>query len=99
MLMLVGMAVIRSDYAWPKALLGAFLCFYLIDFREKDLNNLFSGMAEGIILGFFIIQVKAWMYRPYDMFGNMLSRYSGMYSHPNMNALLYLCTYSAVLCK
>lgn len=94
MIMLIGMAIIRSDYAWPKALLGIFLCFYLTDFQEKDLNNLFSGMVEGIIIGFLIIQVQAWMYRPYDMV-----RYEGMYSHPNMNALMYLCAYCAMLCK
>ncbi len=94
LVMLIGMAIIRSDYAWPKALLGACVFFYLTDFKEKDLNNLFSGMAEGIILGFLIIQVQAWRYRPYDML-----RYEGMYSHPNMNALMYLCAYCAVLCK
>lgn len=96
MLMLAGMSVIRSDLAWPKALLGAFLCFYLTEFEEKDLNNLYSGMAEGIIVGFFLIQGQAWLYRPYD---SADLRYLGMYSHPNINALLYVSAYSAVLCK
>ena len=96
MVMLISMAVIQNGLAWPKALLGALLCFYLTDFEEKDLNNLYSGMAEGIIVGFFIIQGQAWMYRPYDS-ANM--RYLGMYSHPSMNALFYVCAYCAVLCK
>lgn len=94
LIMLIGMVIIRSDYSWPKALCGAFLCFYLTDFKEKDLNNLYSGMAEGIIIGFMIVQTQAWMYRPYDYI-----RYKGMFSHPNMNALFYLYVYCAVLCK
>ena len=32
LVMLIGMAVIRSDLAWPKALFGALVCFYLTDF-------------------------------------------------------------------
>ena len=96
LLMMIGMAIIRSDWAWPKALLGTFLCFYLTEFKEKDLNNLYSGMAEGIILGFLIIQGQAWMYRPYD---SEDMRYLGMYSHANINALLYVCALGAVLCK
>lgn len=92
--MLIGMVIVRVDYSWPKALFGAFFCFYLTDFKEKDLNNLFSGMIEGIIIGFFVVQIQAWMFRPYDYI-----RYKGMYSHANMNALLYLCAYCAVLCK
>ncbi len=94
LVMAVSMAVIRSDIGWTEVVLITFLCFYLTDFNEKDLNNLFSGMLEGIIVGFFLIQVQAWRHRPYDTL-----RYLGMYSHANMNALLYLCTYCAVLGK
>lgn len=94
LLMAVGMAVIRPDIGWTEVVLITFLCFYLTDFKEKDLNNLFSGMLEGIIVGFFLIQVQAWMHRPYDEL-----RYHGMYAHPNTNALFYLCAYCAVLGK
>lgn len=88
------MVIIRSDYSWIKALASAVILFCLTDFKGKDLNNLFYGMVEGIIIGFLLIQLQAWMYRPYDMV-----RYEGMYSHSNMNALMYLCAYCAVLCK
>lgn len=94
LVMAVGMAVIRSDIGWTEVVLITFLSFYLTDFKEKDLNNLFSGMLEGVIVGFFVIQVQAWMHRPYDIL-----RYHGMYSHPNTNALFYLCAYCAVLGK
>ncbi len=92
--MMLGMTIIRMDYEWPKCLLGAFVCFFLTEFKEKDLNNLFSGMLSGIILGFILIQGQAWMYRPFDFF-----RYLGMYSHANTNALMYLFAYCAVLAK
>ena len=94
LIMLLGMAVIQNDINWPKTLFVTLICLYLTAFNEKDLSNLYEGIADGIILGFFVVQIQAWMYRPYDIF-----RYRGMYSHPNMNALFYLCAYSAVLCK
>lgn len=93
-LLMIGMIIIRSDFSWPKIVLIVFLLFYNTDFEEDILKNLYLGMIEGIILGFFIIQGQAWLFRPYDML-----RYEGMYSHPNMNALFYCCVYCAVLCK
>ena len=94
LIMAVVMAIIRPDIGWTEVVLITFLCFYLTDFKEKDLNNLFSGMMEGIIVGFFLIQVQAWRHRPYDIL-----RYHGMYAHPNTNALFYMCAYCAVLGK
>lgn len=93
-LMLLAMVVIRTDYAWPKALLGAFVSFYLTDFDENDLKNIFAGMMDGIILGFLIIQGQAWLHRPYDEV-----KYLGMYCHHNANGLFYVCVYCAVLSK
>lgn len=92
--MLLGMSIIRTDYAWPKVIIVSFGLFYLTEFSAKDLNNFYLGMTEGIIVGTFIIQVQAWMYRPYDYV-----RYEGMYSHANMNALLYLLAYCAILSR
>lgn len=92
--MMIGMILIRPDLAWPKWFLLFFGCLYLTEFEEKDLNNLYSGMVEGIIIGFLLQQAYACMYRPYDML-----RYEGMYSNSNINALSYLLAYGAVLCK
>ncbi len=92
--MLCAMFFIRTDWTWPKMLFLSLICFYFTEFPEERLTNLYIGIADGIILGFFIIQIQAWMYRPYDTL-----RYSGMYSHANMNALMYVCTYCAILGK
>lgn len=94
MVILLGMVFIRTDYDWPKAILMICVFLFLTDFKEKDLNNLYCGILDGIIVGFFVIQIQAWMYRPYDDV-----RYVGMYTHPNLNALFYLCAYCAVLGK
>lgn len=93
-LMTILMIILRADLIWTFTLLLVCLILYLTDFKEKDINNLFCGMLDGIIIGFFLIQIQAWMYRPYDIL-----RYHGMYSHPNMNALFYLCVYVALLSK
>lgn len=92
--MMLGMVSIRPDVTWAGWFLLFFGCFYLTEFREADLNNLYSGMLEGIIIGFLLMQTCACMFRPYDML-----RYEGMYSNANINALFYLLTYGAVLCK
>ncbi len=93
--MMIAMAVIRTDYTWPFAILCIFSCFYLTDFKKKDLNNLYIGMIDGLIIGFFVIQGQAWLHRAYD--NDPL--YLGMYCHHNANALFYVCVYCAVLAK
>jgi len=46
---------------------------------------LWDGLANGIILGFFLIQIFAYGFRPYDEV-----RYKGAYSNCNVNSLMYL---------
>lgn len=94
LIMMLGMVIIRPDVTWAGWFLLFFGCFYLTEFNEEDLNNLYSGMLEGIIIGFLLLQTCACMFRPYDML-----RYEGMYSNANINALFYLLAYGAVLCK
>lgn len=94
LVMMIGMVIVRTDISWPGWFLLFFCCFYLTEFSQEDLNNLYSGIVEGIILGFLLLQACACMFRPYDML-----RYEGMYSNSNINALFYLLTYGAVLCK
>lgn len=93
--MMVWMCAV-DDASWVRSILLFFAPFYLTNFKEKDLNNLYTGLAEGIIIGFLLVQGYALMHRPYDM-GNY--RYIGMYGNPNINALFYLVTYCAILCK
>lgn len=93
--MMVWMNVV-DDVSWTRSILLFFAPFYLTNFREKDLNNLYIGLVEGIIVGFFLVQGKAVLFRPYDA-GDY--RYLGMYGNANINALFYLGAYCAVLCK
>lgn len=94
LIMTILMILIRPDFIWPYTFLSIMIFFYLTEYSENELNNLFCSMLDGIIIGFIIIQIQAWMYRPYDTV-----RYYGMYAHPNMNALFYLCAYCATLAK
>lgn len=88
------MCASRSDYHWPAAYLIMFLCFYLTDYTAEELENLFQGMLNGIILGFFLMQGWCFAFRPYDEV-----RYVGVYNNSNLNALFYLVVLAAVLSK
>lgn len=92
---LIAMAVIRPDYSWTRDAGIALVLFYLTDFSEKELRNLYSGMVDGLILGFILCQGFAWLHRPYMN----EARYIGMYCNTGMNALFYIFVYSAILCK
>ncbi len=92
--MALWMMLARTDLSWPKGIFLYFLFFYLADFSKEGLNQLFIGMIDGILLGFLLIQGRAFLYRPYDVL-----RYEGAYSNANINALFYAFSYCAVLCK
>lgn len=81
-----------SGRLWAVWYFGMFLVFYSMEFTEKERKSLWKGMANGIILGFFVLQVFAFGFRPYDDV-----RYRGAYINCNMNALFYLVTYAMVL--
>ena len=92
--MMALMAVSRSEYLWPIAYLVMFGCFYLTDYTAYEREELFQGMLDGIILGFFLMQGWCFVFRPYDAV-----RYRGVYNNCNMNALFYLVVLAAVLTK
>lgn len=93
-IMLVLMTIIRYDFDWTLPILVMSISFYLTDFEKRDMQNLFCGMLDGILLGFLVIQGQALMHRPYDKV-----RYEGYYAQPSLNALFYLCAYYAALGK
>lgn len=93
-LMMLGMVFSVNDDNWYLWFFLIFGCFYLTNYTQRQLNELFSGMVEGIILTFIILQVQACLYRPYDQL-----RYMGMYTNCNLNALSYVIAYLAVLGK
>lgn len=94
LVMMVLMIVSRSTYIWPFCYLVMFGCFYLTDFTKEELNDLFQGMLDGIILGFFAVQGFCFVFRPYD-----LARYSGAFSNSNLNSQFYLMVLAAVFAK
>lgn len=92
--MMLWMIISRNDALWPFCFFVMFGCFYLTDYSREELLALFEGMVNGVIIGFFLIQGAAFVFRAYD---NL--RYKGMYANPNMNGLFYLVSYCAFLCK
>ena len=77
---------------WQVWFLVMFGMFYLIPIGREEGKKLWNGMTDGIIWGFFAIQIFAYGFRPYDEV-----RYKGAYSNCNVNALFYLVTYIMVL--
>lgn len=94
LLMMVLMTVSRSGRLWPPVYLIIFGCFYLTDYTKQEQEDLFQGMLNGIILGFFLMQGWCFVFRPYDAV-----RYVGVYNNSNLNALFYLVVLAAVLTK
>lgn len=92
--MMVLMIFSRSRYIWPFCYLVMFGCFYLTDYTEEEQNELFQGMLDGIILGFFALQGFCFVFRPYDVI-----RYNGAFANCNMNALFYDVVLAAVYAK
>lgn len=96
LVMMLLMIVSRSTYIWPFCFLVMFGCFYLTDYSKEEENDLFQGMLNGIILGFFLMQGWCFAFRPYDMWDY---RYIGVYNNCNLNALFYLEVLAAVFTK
>lgn len=94
LVMMVLMIVSRSTYIWPFCYLVMFGCFYLTAYTKEEQEDMFQGMLDGIILGFFVLQGLCFVFRPYD-----LVRYQGIYHNPNLNSLFYLEVLAAVFSK
>lgn len=96
LIMMILMIVSRSTYIWPFCYLVMFGCFYLTDYSKEEQTDLFQGMLDGIILGFFLMQGWCFAFRPFD---NWDYRYVGIYNNCNLNALFYLVVLAAVFTK
>lgn len=92
--MMLCMVFSRNEALWPVWFLVMFGCFYLTEYTKEELDALFNGMLNGIIIGFCILQGFATMFRAFDEV-----RYTGMYTNSNMNALFYLMVHTAILGK
>ncbi len=93
-LMMLGMIFSKNESVWPVWFLVMFGCFYLTEYTRAELDALFNGMLNGIIIGFCILQGFATMYRAFDEL-----RYVGMYTNCNMYALFCLMVHTAILSK
>jgi len=92
--MLALMLVSRNEAIWPLWFAAMFGSFYLTEYEKGKKILIYKGLIDGVILGFFAIQGAALLFRPYD-----IVRYMGMYLNCNINALFYLTSFCALLCK
>lgn len=90
----IALMVSKSTSIWPIWFFVMFGCFYLTKFSEVEKDYLFDSMLNGVILGFFLLQGLAFVFRPYDQI-----RYVGMFVNSNANGLFYLLTFCAFLGK
>lgn len=87
---LMSVLMLFSPYGsiWQIWFLFLFGAFYITPFTKEEYKSLWDGMANGIIFGFFCLQIYAYGFRPYDEV-----RYKGAFGNCNINALFYLVTY------
>ncbi len=84
-----------SKFIWPLWFMVMFGSLYIVSSDKNETEEIIVGLANGMIIGFFWIQSRAFLYRPYDCG----PRYYGHYTNPNVNAMFYLFTYVAWLTK
>lgn len=84
----------RSGRLWPVWFAAMFGMFYVTRFTGEKLEQLFEAMVDATIVAFFVIQIYAYGFRPYDVI-----RYLGAYPNSNVASLHYLVAYTMVLCK
>ena len=84
----------RSGRLWPVWFAAMFGMFYVTGFTREKLEQLFEAMVDATIVAFFVIQIYAYGFRPYDVI-----RYLGAYPNSNVASLHYLVVYTMVLCK
>lgn len=92
--MMVLMIFSRSDYLWPECYFVLFLCYYLTPQTPAQRKNVITGMINGMILGFILIQAHSLLFRPYDRI-----RYQGNFCNPNHNCTFLCLSLGAILAK
>lgn len=90
----VLMLVSRRHELWPIWYFVMFGAYYFIPFSKQEKKDIWDALANGVITGFFILQIFAYGFRPYDVV-----RYVGAFENCNMNALMYTVTYAMLLYK
>ncbi|MCR4896911.1 MAG: hypothetical protein K5891_09080, partial [Lachnospiraceae bacterium] len=83
-----------NEAIWPLWFLVMFGALFLQPASREDNEELLRGLTDGILLGFFWVQGRALLYRPYDT-----PRYHGYFYNSNSNAMFYYLTYAVVLAR
>lgn len=94
--MLLWMLFSKNEDIWPVWYLVMFGLFYHTEYSREDLNALKTGMLNGIIAAFFMLQGAAFVFRPFD---DPHHRYCGIYANCNINAMFYGIVWIAFLVK
>lgn len=81
----------KQHTLWYFLLFGS---FYLIGIPEDRRDDFREGLLNGIIAWFFIQQIIAFGFRPYDYV-----RYRGLYSGETQNGLFYMIVFCAFILK
>lgn len=92
--MMLWMIFSETEYVWPECYFVLFLCYYLTEQTTQQRRNVAAGMADGIILGFLVIQGHSLLCRPYE-----IPRYVGNFCNPNNNSLFLCICLAAILAK
>lgn len=88
------MLLSASDSVWPLYYLVIFELFWHAPFSYSHKSEVFIGMLDGLILGFALLTLYAFLYTPYTQV-----RYRGAYWNCNRNACMYMLAFVAIMTK
>lgn len=80
---------------YPIWFLAMFGSLYLAPSNVEKKHDMINGITTGIIISFFWIQGRAFLYRPYDTG----PQYYGHFTNSSINCMFYLTVYTAWLYK
>ena len=91
---MVLMLISESEFIWPFYFLVIFIMLWHLPLSLNDKKEIFSGVLNGIVLGFVLLQGYGFINRHY-----VKIRYTGAYWNSNRNGALYLFAFTAFLAK
>ena len=83
-----------NDSVWPLYYLVVFELYWHAPVSGKGRADGFEGMLDGLIWGFVLLTIYAFLYTPYTQV-----RYRGAYWNCNRNACMYMLAYVAIISK
>ena len=95
-LFFIVFAIVSVNEAfWPVWFLIMIGGFYLTPIDKEKIDELMLGITDGILIAFFWIQGRAFLYRPYDVD----PRYKGHFNNVNIAAMFFLIVYVGWLAR